>query len=317
MKIIEGSIWSPWYPLDRGKRVRNFGGEKLKDPLPASGGIYRVQARGDKILAYIGQSGNLRRRAQELHHAFDLNMPFTEPHKAAPAFWSWLQDYPDLVLEISVAQFESSDYWRQGIEDFAIAYHRWWHGRSPRWNYSRMPFGWEPSSSKKQGVRGGYVGVEMPYHHAGIPPITDLFEESNPLGTRWAGYDWSDWCPARGAAKGMGRTQGLYRLRKSDAEELYFIGYGLLAHALSEAGRSDPRMEFSSVSGIWEEHQMRELRADALALYLRQRNSLPLAQYGGDDKERELLLPRLQEKAWWFLALLDLPLLPMCEPVGI
>ena len=309
--IIDDTNWSVEYPLNWEERVMHFGvkkGKKQIDPLPTTGGLYRIWMEGDRIDSYYGQSENLRRRAKEANHSYDEEMPFTDPHTVAPAFWACLHDYPGLRLYISVAPFEASDYWRQGIEDYVTAFHRWRFGQSPRWNYSRMPRNWSRPSDKKGGVRGEATDAYLPCHHPGItPPITNFFEDSQPTDLEWAGYRWSDWQEASTAVKGVGKSgRGLYRLRKKDASTLYFIGKGSFSNALREAVSKERDLVFSAVAGDWEEHQLRELRTDCLGLYLRQMHSLPYAQYGGENKKHEgPLLPRLQEKAFWLMSLLS------------
>ena len=59
--------------------------------LPTSAGIYRVRVRGQNQLAYIGQTGrNLRERLSDLRrNTLAIEMPFNDPHTAAPSLWAW------------------------------------------------------------------------------------------------------------------------------------------------------------------------------------------------------------------------------------
>ena len=59
--------------------------------LPKCPGAYRVKPLGEDQLAYIGQTGrDLRERLRDLClNTLKLEMPFNDPHTAAPSLWSW------------------------------------------------------------------------------------------------------------------------------------------------------------------------------------------------------------------------------------
>ena len=62
----------------------------MSDPAsgscPATAGLYRVRAVDDALLAYVGQTGrSLRERVSALRGAFGREMPYRDPHTAAPA----------------------------------------------------------------------------------------------------------------------------------------------------------------------------------------------------------------------------------------
>ena len=59
--------------------------------LPTAAGIYRIKIRDQNQLAYIGQTGrNLRERLSDLRrNTLAKEMPFNDPHTAAPSLWAW------------------------------------------------------------------------------------------------------------------------------------------------------------------------------------------------------------------------------------
>lgn len=63
--ILAGTIWSPHYPLRREERLAPI--SPKDDPVTRSGGLYRVHLEEEHPrLLYVGQTGALRRRLNEL-----------------------------------------------------------------------------------------------------------------------------------------------------------------------------------------------------------------------------------------------------------
>lgn len=87
--------WTEWVPFDGG----DF---KL---LPTAAGIYRVRIRDQDRLAYIGQTGrNLRERLSDLRrNTLVKEMPFNDPHTAAPSLWAW-RDAGDTNMNVRRSQ---------------------------------------------------------------------------------------------------------------------------------------------------------------------------------------------------------------------
>lgn len=292
------------------------------DPLPKKPGIYRVHMEGVPVLAYVGQSRDLRRRINELRGVYGDVMPFTDPHIAAPALWAWRQLPPHRPYTVSFASISGPAYWRQGFEDLVIAQARWetlrhpageewWHtAYSPLTNFHKMPRGWRSSSSRSSGYRGGKVpflaeddlsksaaaggwdGFWDPEGGWGwapsIAPVGDLSDPRDPIhDLGWGGHQWTPWNNA-GTLHIDRAAQGLYRLRRDNAT-LLFIGQGNLFNAAKDAAREAKLMGedrlFSYVAGSWTYHEQLELLTDLLGLYLWRTGGLPYAQYGGEENE--------------------------------
>lgn len=76
--------WSPWFNFREPKPVHPF--------LNVPGIVYRVRPVGINKLAYIGQSGRSARERvvrELIKHTFVEEMPFNDPHTAAPSVWAW------------------------------------------------------------------------------------------------------------------------------------------------------------------------------------------------------------------------------------
>ena len=84
MLDIDGTlIWSNWLPhlgCWRGDRV------------PTEPGLYRLRRVGQTSLDYLGQTGSgtmgLRKRLAMQAGVYADDMPYTDPHTAAPALWA-------------------------------------------------------------------------------------------------------------------------------------------------------------------------------------------------------------------------------------
>src|SRR5262245_37232738 len=78
--------WSSWQPLD---------GCWQGALIPDRPGLYRIRRAGHADLDYIGQTGagtmTVRKRMAMLRGVYGPEMPYRDPHTAAPALWALLQ----------------------------------------------------------------------------------------------------------------------------------------------------------------------------------------------------------------------------------
>lgn len=159
--VAEGRGWSEWFPL------RSAVPAAL---LPEVAGLYRVRESGSDQLVYVGQTGRgLRSRLAALSRgASHAEMPFRDPHAAAPALWALLDRNPRATLEASVVPGPDDGPTRRGWEDLCIGRYRQIHKQSPAFNFARMPRGYSASSYRAGGRRGGRDATAS--HRASIPP---------------------------------------------------------------------------------------------------------------------------------------------------
>lgn len=151
--------WTPWVPL--GSPALAIG--------PAAAGLYRIRVTGRAGAMYVGQTGRcLRGRVAELaRQVARPDMPWNDPHTAAPALWAWRHDGVG-AYEVSVAALDSDRPTRLATECRLVWQHRLAHGCSPTANFGRMPPGWTKSANRSSGRRGTR-DTAAPLPNAGHP----------------------------------------------------------------------------------------------------------------------------------------------------
>jgi hypothetical protein len=286
--------WGPWLSLK---------GCWLGRTVPDRPGLYRVRRTGRVELDYVGQTGlggmTLRRRLGMLRGVYATEMPYRDPHTAAPALWA-LRDAGGGPFEVSVAPVEGPTPWRKGLEALAIALHRQEHGRSPTVEFGRMPPGYRASTGNNAKLvaagkrrRGGPSEEADPGHRPGVLPAGPL--GGAPEGPEWGGHAWSPWRAIAEAVRGAGNASGIYRIRGSAGGGLLYVGEGriasrLRAHAAKGLRSEDrqgavfaaaPALEASWVAGAWAAQQRLELEVDLIAAHLLATRHVPQAQFIG------------------------------------
>ncbi len=166
--------WSEWKPLD----ADSFS-KVAKEP-----GLYRIRHRikHRDHLEYIGESGDTRRRIQSLARgAYADEMPYRDPHTAAPCLWA-VRDDVGSALEVShtTPPKAEDEQHRKGIEAALIALHRRETNRSPTANFGRIIDGYKQSSYSYDdpAYKGGRLesGEDEPNSASGVePPDTEVY----------------------------------------------------------------------------------------------------------------------------------------------
>ncbi|MDQ3656690.1 MAG: hypothetical protein M3457_16650 [Chloroflexota bacterium] len=158
---------------------------------------------GRTDLDYIGQTGTrLGQRLGMLAGALADEMPYRDPHTAAPALWA-LRHAERCSFDVSVAVVEGTTPWRKGLEALAIGLYRQEHGRSPTVEFGRIPSaivlqrrtipGWRNSGSAFEAVpRSIRTSIVM---SSGFRQTGPWLDRRNP----WIGMDMT------------GRTGGRWR----------------------------------------------------------------------------------------------------------
>lgn len=275
--------WADWLPLnDRAARLR----------VPRGAGLYRVRCVGESTLAYVGQSSGLRGRLSQLCALYGDQMPYNDPHTAAPCLWV-MRTAEGAEFEVSVAKFTADVRERKLAECVVVSEHRAEFGCSPAANFGRMPDGWIKSTGNnaalvKSGRRvRGYQdpGVTRSLDHASV---LDL--DHAPTVQEWAGLSWSPWRPGLIAEP----TRGVYRIRCAGEKHLVYIGQGrigtrLAAHAAKS--RLKEHRQRASFSGDLESSwaalpactaaQLLEVECDLIASHAHFTGVVPEAQFLG------------------------------------
>jgi hypothetical protein len=275
--------WSSWSPLDdRGARLS----------VPRAQGLYRVRIVGESGLVYVGQTTGLRGRLGQLRALYEDDMPYNDPHTAAPCLWV-MRTEGQAAFEFSVAEFDGAGRARRAAECVLISKNRAKYGCSPTANFGRMPDGWVKSTGNNAAlVRAGrrQRGFRDPsaLRSADEPAVLDLHR--SPTAADWAELVWSPWSPMQNA----GLVTGVYRVRRVGEESLTYIGQGLVrarlaahaakgrreAHRQHEGFRGAVQCSWADLTGRSKVQRL-EIECDLLASHILMTGSAPAAQFLG------------------------------------
>lgn len=213
--------WSPWRPLDPA--------EGTLSRMPTDPGLYRVRHADRPGLEYVGETGrSTRGRVRALARGtYADEMPFRDPHTAAPCLWAIRDAHgPDLEVSWTAPEVAESKQTRKAIEAALIAVHRREQKESPTANFGRIIEGYRQSSYRKGGLVGGPLpeGEKEPQAATGIKPLP--WEDHKALlSDTWMGVSWTT--PQRLADAGpeIPTEGGLYRIwSDGDAPPFEYVG---------------------------------------------------------------------------------------------
>ncbi len=220
--------WSAWTPLAGAGKDRR---------LPAAPGLYQIRRVGSGALDYVSQTGlTLRARLGMLDSVYKPQMPYRDPHTAAPALWA-LRDCEGCNFEVSVTVVEGTVVERKALEAVAITLYRLEAGRSPTANFGRMPVGYRASTGNNAQLvaagrrdRGGRDPTAL--CTAPSVPVAGALG-GKPHAADWMGWSWWGWV-AVSEVFGSAGGAGLYRLRiaVSCNGGLLYVGEGNIAARL-------------------------------------------------------------------------------------
>lgn len=189
--------WSEWLPLR---------GAGSNGQFPALPGLYRVRrTTGQWGLDYVGQTGrSLRGRLGQLNVTYRAEMPYADPHTAAPALWA-MRHRDGCDFEASVIEVTDIDQIRRALEATAITLYRMESGRSPAANFGRMPAGYRKSTGNNaqlvasgRRLRGG-PDPQVPIAVNSAPVSGEL--GTDPDAADWMDWAWSPWTPVSEAGQ--------------------------------------------------------------------------------------------------------------------
>ena len=267
--------WSDWirFTPDRG----SF------SAFPTTAGMYQVRVAGDDGLVYIGQTGrSLRERVRTLClRTLDAEMPFNDPHTAAPNLWAWRQTH-GYEYEVSVAEVDLPGTDRLALECWLLWQHRLETGESTTANHGRF----HPQFTKSENRKSGRRGARLPdgqINLAGGPSLPPLVANGRPTSVDWMGLHWTETAPlASESISDAPQSPGVYRIIQ-DAQVVY-IGesYDLRARLRTHA------RDWKSAAGCsWVEtplaslaYQRHELENDLIAMCYSANGHSPRHQFG-------------------------------------
>jgi hypothetical protein len=272
--------WSEWTPFK--------GGSKALSILPDSPGVYRIKPVGVEELVYIGQTGRSSKgRLNTLRrHVQKEEMPYRDPHTAAPALWSYY-DALGWAYECSAAPMELSKQDREGLECHLIWQYRLACGRSTYCNHGRLHEGYVNSGNKESGCRGH----RLPEGQKNIlegPCLPAIRGHGNPEDDDWMGLKWS---PSKvlepATVKGSGHARGVYKIMSIVSGDIIYIGQSTnLGRRLAGHCRYDWGFEagfsYAELPGA-SEHNLHEAENDLIGCYFEIKGRAPIEQFVNTD----------------------------------
>jgi len=277
--------WSAWQPL---------AGSSRNSGVPAVPGLYRVRVVETGEVVYIGQTGvSLRGRLGMLCTCYGDEMPYRDPHTAAPTLWA-LRHRDGVEFEASTAVIDGDKVERLALEAVAISCHRVEHGRSPLANFGGQIAGYRLSSANNAAlVAAGrrFRGGPDPFTEEsdGTPVLGPLDREVT--ASDWLGLTWSSWASSDNAVLPTG--VGLYRIRRHESHDLSYVGQGRIRERirshLAKAAIEDHRqalhfakpLDLSWVELNLSKRQLLEVENDAIAGHRLVAEVAPHAQFLG------------------------------------
>ena len=280
MKCLEKDwydlIWSPWVKFQDKSSYRLF---------PNAPGVYRIKTVDRCELFYIGQTGRtLRERLRSLiTNSLRDEMPYNDPHTAAPSLWAWI-DAENLQFEASAAAIDLPRPERMGLESSLLWLYRCESGKSTACNYGRFHAHYEKSRDRNSGFRGGRLPTGN-MNPAGSKSIKPLLNQSYYLEENWMGLKWH-------AKQELNQRnllsipdcKGIYILFN---EELLYIGQSaslnkrLTAHTKKDWGNPPVYFKYYSMPDETLPHQLKEWENDLIGAFYYQNRRVPRYQFAG------------------------------------
>lgn len=184
--------------------------------LPTEPGLYRVRHLDRDGLTYIGETGrSLRGRVRALARGtYDDDMPYRDPHTAAPCLWA-IRDQDGPAFEVSVAApaVATDTQQRKAMEDALIARYRRAVGESPTANFGRIIPGYRQSSYRRDGQTGGPLpeGAHDAHAAADRGPL-HWTDAETPTAATWMGLEWTAPRLLSDADSSLPDRAGVYRI---------------------------------------------------------------------------------------------------------
>lgn len=244
--------------------------------MPTDEGLYRISHSDYDGFVYVGETGrSLRGRVRSLARGtFDDEMPYRDPHTAAPCLWAIRDQHgPNLRVSWTNPRQARDSQQRKAIEAALIALHRREHRQSPTANFGRIISGYKQSSYREDGVVGGPLSEDdvEPNAEPGIGPF-DWDQSRTPTSASWMGLSWRESEPLSDAYQQIPKESGLYRLWYSDDPlPLEYIGQSanlrnrLYRHRRQRDG--DLQFSFAPTPELDAGHMLQEVETDLLGAH--------------------------------------------------
>lgn len=276
------SDWSEWKAL---------GADSFSE-VPQEPGLYRIRHRSEERnhLEYIGESSDTRRRIQSLARGvYAEEMPYRDPHTAAPCLWAVRDDIgPALEVSYTTPSKAKNEQHRKGLEMTLIALHRRETNQSPTGNFGRIIEGYRMSSFtyNDPAYKGGHLesGEEEPNSASGIEPL-NWHNWREPLARDWMNLNWSEPYHLEERLNAGPLDTGVYRIwyQKQDSTLAYIGESSNISSRLYNHEKTfgeDALFAYAEESDLDASHKRKEIETDLIGAYYLVNGEAPLAQFG-------------------------------------
>jgi len=281
----ESLVWSNWKLLSEPKAIS----------APSKPGLYMARDASSEIILYVGETGaksGIGGRISQLRTCLRNEIPYADPHTAAPALWAYLADGGG-PIKISFAIFEGDKQTRMSHEAVLISQLRDSVGESPLASFGRMPNGWTKSSSNDKFLANSgkrHRGKRDDSQIRNSSMTSSLDRDRSPIDTNWGSLNWSTW----NTQPPPEAFNGIYKIRQSSQSTLVYIGEGIVSDRLRAHLKKglnphhrqfeffSPNLEFSwVVTPDLVSSQRKELENDLIASHFLFTGLCPPAQFLG------------------------------------
>ena len=272
--------WSPWIPFTADKH-------EFRD-IPREPGLYRIRPVEKEFLMYIGETRRtVHERLGELRLTLNRTgqMPWNDPHTAAPSLWAW-KDAEGFEYECSGAPLDADINGRRGMESFLLYRYRQERGESTLCNFGRFHPRYRKSTNRKENLRGGKLEADQKDNPAGEPSYPPLHPAGKPGDPDWMDISWSGrekLAPEKIYIAPAGPS--LYVLINAGSQEIIYIGQTgncanrLLDHSRKSWDGKELEFSFHSVEKTILPHQLKELENDLIGNFFEQYRKAPEYQF--------------------------------------
>jgi len=260
--------------------------------LPKAPGLYRVRAKNNDSLVYVGETGRtLRERLSALRKgALSDLMPFNDPHTAAPNLWAWKQE-ENWTYECSATPFHGSHTQRKALECLLLWKYRLEKGESTLCNHGRFHRNYTKSTDRSKNKRGNRL-QDPAFNPSWGPSYPALKLQGQPLDKDWMGLNWSQPIPLEtNQSPLLKNTPAIYKIIDQKTKEVTYIGQTknlhsrFLSHCRSFCD-CDFLISYCEQPTSIKDYQLHELENDLIAAYYQQTTKPPICQFRNSGSKK-------------------------------
>jgi hypothetical protein len=271
--------WTSWLPFSTTSRTI--------DSIPDTSGLYRIRPTGQKVMMFIGCTGESLRQCFSgiRQNSTKAVMPWNDPWPVAPALWAW-KDAKGYAYEFSSAIYGAAPVEQQAAKSYLTYRYRLEIHESPLCSFGRFHRKYSQPSDQKVGLAGGKIGPGEPLNPAGGPSASPLTVTGRPGESGWMGLSWS---PKRSlkthTTTVVPPNQGYYLIFDTAKGEVLAIGRSEdCAKALFEISKKPWDNREFAYSFVCEPkhlpiHNLMERENDLIGNYIEQFGNVPEYQF--------------------------------------